>query len=130
MVEYIDQQGWTELIHVTSMGLDEVKEFHTVRNDTITYSANPMLIHLRLFKCFLLYYKRKCRELFTTLSEDDVMYGFSRTQFEEYCGLDDYKDDLKGVSKPVSSSSCSGNVVASGEMTVHIREPLLGFIGS
>jgi hypothetical protein len=54
MVEYIDQQCWTELIHVTTIGLDEVKDFHTVRDDGITYSAKLMLIHLRLFKCFLL----------------------------------------------------------------------------
>jgi hypothetical protein len=78
MMEYIDQQGLTELIHVTTIGLDEVKDFHTVRDDGITYSAKPMLIHLRLFKCFLLYYKRQCRELFATLLEDDVMYGFSK----------------------------------------------------
>jgi hypothetical protein len=32
--------------------------------------------------------------------------------------LDDYNDDLTGVSKPVSASSNGGNVVASGEMTV------------
>ena len=29
MVAYIDQQGWTELIHITTIGLDEVKDFHT-----------------------------------------------------------------------------------------------------
>jgi hypothetical protein len=57
IVEYIDQQGWTELIHVTTIGLDEVKDFHMVRDDGITYSAKPMLIHHHLFKCFLLYYK-------------------------------------------------------------------------
>jgi hypothetical protein len=88
MVEYIDQKGWTELIHVTTIGLDEVKDFHTVRDDGIKYSAKLMLIHLRLFKCFLLYYKRQCREVFTTLSKDD-MYGFCRTRFEEYCGSED-----------------------------------------
>jgi hypothetical protein len=79
------KQGWTELIHVTTIGLDEVKDFHMVRDDGITYSTNPMLIHLHLFKCFLLYYKCQCRKLFTMLSEDDIMYGFSRTWFEEYC---------------------------------------------
>jgi hypothetical protein len=31
IVDYIDQQGWTELIHVTTIGLDENKDFHTVR---------------------------------------------------------------------------------------------------
>ena len=33
MVKYIDQQGWTELIHVTTIGLDEIKDFHTVNDD-------------------------------------------------------------------------------------------------
>jgi hypothetical protein len=37
MVEYIDQQGWTELIHVATIGLDEVKAFHTAGDDGITY---------------------------------------------------------------------------------------------
>jgi hypothetical protein len=46
------------------------------------------------------------------------MYGFSRTRFEEYCGLNDYNDDLTGVSKPVSASGIGGIVVVSGEMTV------------
>jgi hypothetical protein len=46
------------------------------------------------------------------------MYGFSRTRFEEYCGSDDYNDELIGVSKPLSASSNGGNVVASGETTV------------
>jgi hypothetical protein len=55
MVEYMDQQGWTKLIHITTIGLDEVKDFHTVRNDGITYTAKPMLIHRHLFKRFLLY---------------------------------------------------------------------------
>ena len=118
MVAYIDQQGWTELIHITTIGLDEVKDFHTVKADGITYAAKPMLIHLRLFKCFLLYYKRQCRELSTTLSEDDIYYSFNRTRFEEYCGSDNYNDDLTGVSKTVPASGHSGIVVAPGEMTV------------
>jgi hypothetical protein len=103
-----------ELIHVTTIGLDEVKDFQTVRDDGVTYSAKPKLVYLCLFKCFLLYCKRQCRELCTTLSEDDVMYGFSRTRFEEYCGSDGHSDDLTGVSKPVSASSIGGCVVASG----------------
>jgi hypothetical protein len=117
MVEYINQQGWTEWIHVTTIGFDEVNNFYMVRYYGITYSAKPILTHLRLFKCFLLYYKRQCHKFFITLSEGDVMYGFSRTLFEEYCGSDDYNDNLTGVSRPVSALSSSGNVVASGEMT-------------
>jgi hypothetical protein len=107
------------LIHITTIRLDEVKGFHTVRNDGITYVAKKqMLMHLHLFKVFLLYYKCQCCKLYTTLLEDDVMYGISRNWFEEYCGLDDYNDDFTGVSKPVSASSNGGNVVASGDMTV------------
>jgi hypothetical protein len=49
MVEYIDQQGWTELIHVTTIGLDEVKGFYTVKDDGCTFAAKPMLLHTRLF---------------------------------------------------------------------------------
>jgi hypothetical protein len=56
MVEYIALQGWTELIHVTTIGIDEVKVFHMVRDEGITYSGKPMFIHIRLFKCFLLYH--------------------------------------------------------------------------
>ena len=115
MVEYIDQQGWTELIHVTTIGVNEVKDFHTVRGDGITFAAKPMLIHLRLFKCFLLYYKRRCRELYTTLSEEDVMY-FTRTHFEEYCGSDEYDDDLAGNTTPALMAG--GTVVPPGEMTI------------
>jgi hypothetical protein len=41
MVEYIDQQGWTELIHVTTIGLDEVKDVYTVKDDGFTFEAKP-----------------------------------------------------------------------------------------
>jgi hypothetical protein len=103
---------------IITIKLDEVKDFHTVRDEAITFSRKLMLIHLCSLKCFLLYYKRQCRKLFTTFLEDDVMYGFIHTLFEEYCGSDDNNDDLTDVSKPVSASSIGGNVVASGEMTV------------
>jgi hypothetical protein len=53
----MDKQGWTELIHITTIGLDKVKDFHTVRDDGSTYAAKLMWIHLRFFRCFLLYYK-------------------------------------------------------------------------
>jgi hypothetical protein len=118
MVAYIDQQSWMESIHITTIGLEEVKDFHTVRSDGITCAATPMLIHLCLFKCFLLYYKRQCRKLNTTLSEDDVIYSFSRNRFEEYCGSKNYNDDLTGISKPIPASGNIGNVVPPGEMTV------------
>jgi len=74
MVKYIDQQQWTKLFHVTTIGIDEIKDFHTVRDDGVTFEAKPMMIHLRMFKCFLLYYKRKSRGLYGNLDENDVKY--------------------------------------------------------
>jgi hypothetical protein len=59
MVKYINQQQWSTLPHVITVGVDEVDEFYTVRDDGITFESSPMLIHLRKFKAFLLYYKRK-----------------------------------------------------------------------
>jgi hypothetical protein len=33
MVKFIEQQKWSELGHVTFIGVNEVKDFHTVRYD-------------------------------------------------------------------------------------------------
>lgn len=118
MVAYIDQQGWSDLVDITTIGIDEIKDFFTVKDDGVTYDAKPMLVHLRLFKCFMLYYKRQCRELYTTLTEDDIMFSFSRSRFEDYCGSDKYNDDLAGVSKPSLTPDNTGNAVHPGEMTV------------
>ena len=62
MVKFFQEQGWTKLIYVTTIGIDEVKDFYTVKDDGMTFEAKPMLIHVRLFKGFLLFYKRKSRE--------------------------------------------------------------------
>jgi hypothetical protein len=84
MVKFIEHQEWSELGHVTSIGVNEVKDFNTVRNDG-NYDAKPMMIHLRMIKAFLMFYLRKCHELSTTLDEDDVM-DFTNTYFKEYVG--------------------------------------------
>jgi hypothetical protein len=93
LVKYIDQQGWTELIHVTTISLDETMDFHTVKDDGFLYEAKPMLVHLCMFKYFLLYYKRRSCELCSTLLEDNVMYTFDQVQFNVYCGADEYSAD-------------------------------------
>ena len=92
MVKFIDQQGWTKLKHVTTVGLDDVKDFATTKDDG-SYEARPLMIHLRLFKCFLLYYNRKCREFSTKLDEEDVL-AITKTEFEEYCGSAEYHEDV------------------------------------
>jgi hypothetical protein len=80
MARYIFQQCWTELEHVTTIGIDEVNGFATFREDG-AFEARPMMIHLCMFKAFLLYYTRKCREMSTILIEDAVIYIF-KTQFK------------------------------------------------
>jgi hypothetical protein len=59
MVKFINQQQWSTLEHVVSVGFDEVGEFFTVRDDGTTFEDTPMLIHLQRFKVFLLYYPSK-----------------------------------------------------------------------
>jgi hypothetical protein len=41
-----------------------------------------------MFKAVLLYYKRKFRDLSTSLDDDDVANLMSKTGFHEYCGSD------------------------------------------
>jgi hypothetical protein len=62
MVKFIDQQQWSTLEHVVSVGFDEVGEFFTVRDDGITFEDTPMLIHIRRFKAF-----------FVVLSQQDML---------------------------------------------------------
>ena len=119
MVKFIEQQEWSELGHVTSIGVNEVKDFHTVRNDG-NYDAKPMMIHLRMFKAFLMFYTRKCHELSTTLDEHDVM-NFTNTQFKEYVGSPDYHDDLAMAGAPPKPSSLprgfNANATATDDLT-------------
>jgi hypothetical protein len=56
MVRFIDQQQWSTLEHVVSVGFEEVGEFLTVRDDGITFEDTPTQ-NLCRFKAFLLYYK-------------------------------------------------------------------------
>jgi hypothetical protein len=92
MVKFIEQQEWLNIGHVTSIGVNEVEDFHTVRSDG-NYDAIPMMIHFRMFKAFFMFYTRKRHELSTNLDEHDVM-DFTNTQFKEYVGSPDYHADL------------------------------------
>ena len=52
MVKYIDPEGWTKIHHVTSIGIHEVKDFHTLKDNGL-YEAKSLAMHFRLFKGFL-----------------------------------------------------------------------------
>jgi hypothetical protein len=104
MVRYIDQQGWSELEHVAMIDVDVVKDFFTVRNDG-NYEAKPMLIHLRMFKAFLLYFNQKARESYSAMTKDDVI-DMSKDAFKEYCGgSTEYVENLRGSVSPAATST-------------------------
>jgi hypothetical protein len=89
LVKYIDQQQWSQLVHI--VGLEEVDEFYTVRDDGITFESTRMLVHLRRFKVFLLCYKNKtCWG--DSLTEDDVML-WTPKDFSQYCCTKAYHHD-------------------------------------
>jgi hypothetical protein len=48
MVTYMDQQVWSVLEDITMVGLDEVKDFATFKDDG-TFEAKPMMHHMRMF---------------------------------------------------------------------------------
>jgi hypothetical protein len=85
MVKVIKQKQWKKLFQVSNISVNDVKDFHTVKEDGISMDKKPLGIHVRMLKCFLLYYKRKCREHGKDLSENDVM-KIERDQFYLYCG--------------------------------------------
>jgi hypothetical protein len=98
-VKYIDQQQWSTLSHVISVGLEEVDEFFTVKDNGITFDSTPMLVHLRRLKAFLAYYKSKtCWGEGPT--EDDLMQ-WTPKYFEPYCCTKACHDDyVMAFAKP------------------------------
>jgi hypothetical protein len=92
MVKYIDQrQCWLTLYHVILVGLEELDEFFTVKDDGITYVSMLMLVHLHRFKAFLVYCKSKtCWDEGPT--EDDFMQWTTK-DLEQYCCTKAYHDD-------------------------------------
>jgi hypothetical protein len=103
MVRYIGQQEWTELEDVTMIDVADVKDFYTVRDDG-KFEAKPMLIHLRKFKAFLLYYMRRGRDFNTTLAEDDVL-DMTVEAFKSYCGSADFHADAAIGSSPAPTNA-------------------------
>jgi hypothetical protein len=99
MVKYIDQQQWSTLSHITTVGFDEVEKFYTVRDDGFTFEVTPMLVHIRIFKAFLLYYRSKmCWGEGPT--DDDVMRWIP-IDFLEYYSSKAYHDDYAAAFHPI-----------------------------
>ena len=92
MVKLIDQQGWTNLGHVTTIAIDEAMDFAMTKSDG-TVRAKPRAHHHRMLACFLTYYISKCMELSTSLSEEDVL-EFNKEDFMMYRVSSSYHDDI------------------------------------
>jgi hypothetical protein len=80
MVMFMFKKKCKELCHDISADFDDINAFHTVKMDFKT-------VYIHMFKCFLLYYKRKCHENGGSLSVGDVV-NITIAQFESYVGSD------------------------------------------
>ena len=79
MVRYIDQQGLTELEHLTTIDVNEFKEFFTV-DSFGNFEAKPLIKHLQVFEAFLLFYKRKRRES-SSKTGNDIFFLMTKEEF-------------------------------------------------
>jgi hypothetical protein len=86
MVMLMFKKKWKDPFVVPRADFDDINAFRMVNKDFKT-------VYIRIFKCFLLYCKRKCRENGGSLSEGDVLNTMS-AQFKSYAGSDAYIIDL------------------------------------
>jgi hypothetical protein len=77
-----------------------------------------MNFHLCRFRGFLLYYNRKCRELLTTLGNDDVL-DIAESELFNYCGSPDFHDDLETGLSRVEKVSATAVRVSSVINCIH-----------
>jgi hypothetical protein len=63
-------------------GLEDSKDFEVFQYDGITIAGKPMLIHQKLFKSFLLYYKQQTLWEEEGPSEAEVM-GWTPEEFKD-----------------------------------------------
>jgi hypothetical protein len=84
VVKYIEQQQWSKLAHVVSVGLEEVEEFSLGK-------WMVLLVHVHKFKAFLLYCRSKicCSE---DPTDDEVML-WSPNDLIGYCSSKAYRDN-------------------------------------
>jgi hypothetical protein len=118
--------GWTSLEYITLIGVKEVKYFFTVHPDG-SFKAKPMIVHLRMFKAFILFYTQKIVYAKSTqvLSQNDVLL-MTKQVLNWYCESDKYNFDLaiSGVNETLEETtpSVSGNSVA--DMTMLLTTPV------
>jgi hypothetical protein len=95
MVEVIKQERWTKLEDIILIAVDEVKDLRLLRGDGMHLRC-PMMVHIRIFNAFLLYYKRRRRDHTYPPDEEDVL-EYTKLVFNEYCRSDQYTEDVSTV---------------------------------
>jgi hypothetical protein len=94
-------------------GLEDSKDFEVFQDDGITIAGKPMLIHQKLLKSFLLYYKRQTLWEEEGPSEAEVVC-WTPEEFKTYFTTKAFHDDHAKYCGPRSatpprSSNSSGN---------------------
>jgi hypothetical protein len=92
MACFIVQQSWSRLEQVTTTCVEEVMEFATFREDG-SVIERPMMLNIRMFRAFLLYYMRKARGSQNTCNEAVVMQT-KEDEFINYFGSVEYHADV------------------------------------
>jgi hypothetical protein len=116
MVMFMFKKKWKELFDVLSADFDDINAFHTVKKDL-------KMVYIRMFKCFLLYYMRKCRENGGSLSEGDVL-NITSTQFKSYAGSDEYFIDSKTWLEVYAAKQVVTTVNADVVGHIYAQEPV------
>jgi hypothetical protein len=120
MVMFMFKKKWKELFDVVSADFDDINAIHMVKKDFKT-------AYIRMFKCFLLFCKRKCRENGGSLSEGDVLNTTS-AQFKSYAGsaayVIDVNTDLKAWLEAYAARHVVLMVNADGVGHIYAQEPI------
>jgi hypothetical protein len=125
MVEHMDQQQWEKLEHVVTVELEDFKDIYTIRSDCGTVKDRPLKTHLRMLKCFLLWFKQHNRFFYCNTPEDDV-FLIKKSAFDEYIRSEEYAEDntessilsTASLKAPPGTGGGSGNAGTSGTATI------------
>jgi hypothetical protein len=116
MVMFMFKKRWKEPFDVLSADFDDINALHMVKKDLNT-------AYIRMFKCFFLYYKRKCRDNGGSLSEGDVL-NITSAQFKSYAGSDEYFIDSKAWLEAYASKQVVATVNADVVAHIYAQEPV------
>jgi hypothetical protein len=124
MVSIIRQQGWSDLTDVTMLSFDDIKNLVLTKEDG-SFDGNPMNVHTRKLKGFLLYYNRLSKEMGQALDTDAVL-SIEKDDFEKYCGSPEYHTDVEyGLTKKQNNTGL--DVLTASEFRKSVKRDKLHY---